>query len=296
MKNALLTVGLPVRNNEHTVAKTIRSILRQSWQDFDLLVCDDGSTDSTRDVVRSFRDPRITLVTNSTPAGVAVRLNDIAGLARTPLLARMDGDDIMHPQRLESQVRFIKERSEIDVVGTDAYIIDEADRVAGLRTCPPVSTDPWIVAQRSTFIHPSIMGRRDWFRANPYSTQQHAEDHELWIRTCNKSCFAILRERLLFYRIPYNRKLNRLLGPYLYTARMQLTAGKRYAGLRSTVAVLTKTTGIIGIVLLMEYLQWPRLRHSKYLMRLLDADILSELEQAQRVLDFVALAPTACEQ
>jgi hypothetical protein len=209
----------------------------------------------------------------------------------------MDGDDIMHPQRLESQIRFITEHPSIDLVGTDAYLIDETDRVIGLRTCPQVSTDPWTVARRGTFIHPSILGRRDWFRANPYSTKySYAEDHELWIRTCDKSNFAILRERLLYYRVENNRTTKRLFGAYKSTARLQLAAGKREASLRFTATVLTKITGIIGVVLLMEYLRWPRLRHSRFLMRLLDADIMTELQQAQQVLDSVALAPAACEQ
>ena len=293
----LVTVGLPIRNCAPTVARAIASILCQSWQDFDLLVCDDGSTDGTREVVRSFRDRRITLVTNCEPAGLPARLNEIAGLARTPLLARMDGDDIMHPQRLESQIRYMTEQPTIDVVGTDAYVIDEADRVIGFRTCPQVSTDPWTVARRGTFIHPSILGRRDWFRANPYSTEYpFAEDHELWILTCRKSNFDILRERLLYYRVPYNRKLKRLLGAYQSTARLQLAVGRREAGLQATVAALTKTTGIIGVVLVLECLQLRRLRDSRYFMRLRGASVLPEIEHAQRVLSSVVLGASCCEQ
>jgi len=203
----------------------------------------------------------------------------------------------MHPRRLETQVRFMTEQPKTDVVGTDAYVIDEADRVIGLRTCPQVSTDPWTVAQRGTFMHPSILGRRDWFRANPYSINYpYAEDHELWIRTCSKSQFAIIRERLLYYRVESYRTTKRLFGAYKSDVRMQLAVGKREAGLRSTTAVLAKSTGIIGLVLLMEYLRWHRLRHSRFLMNLLDARLLPELQQAQRVLDSVALAPVACEQ
>jgi hypothetical protein len=90
----------------------------------------------------------------------------------------------------------------IDVIGTDAWAIDANARILWFHPGHEPSSDPWTVAQRGMFIHPTVLGRTEWFRSNPYSdAYPRAEDHELWTRTCAHSRFAVIHEPLLYYRV-----------------------------------------------------------------------------------------------
>jgi hypothetical protein len=128
-------------------------------------------------------------------------LNQISSLAAGKYIARMDADDLMHPSRIERQVDFLDHHPEIDVVGTGAYSIDNNYRVVGVRKPCEISNIPLNILKQNVFIHPTIMGKTDWFKCNKYdSSFDRGEDHELWCRTYLNSKFAILNEPLYFYR------------------------------------------------------------------------------------------------
>jgi glycosyltransferase involved in cell wall biosynthesis len=197
-----VTVGLPFFNARTTLGAAIASVFHQSYEDWELLLVDDGSTDGSSAVAeRAVRDPRVRLVSDGVNRGLAARLNQIAAMARHPLLARMDADDVMHPDRLRRQAERI-EQSGADVVGSDAYIIDERARVVGIRRARPFSTRAEVL-RRGGLIHPSCLGRTRWFRDHPYDgAYPRAEDLELWARTVEGSRFASIDLPLLFYREP----------------------------------------------------------------------------------------------
>src|SRR5439155_22770576 len=113
-----VTVLMPVLNGERFVGAAIASILAQTWTDFELVFIDDGSTDGTSGVVASFADPRIRVITNRSPEGVARALNRGLAAARAPLVARHDSDDIAHPKRLETQLAFLRGNPEVILAGT----------------------------------------------------------------------------------------------------------------------------------------------------------------------------------
>ena len=100
-----LTVLMPVYNVDPYVSDAIESVLSQTYSDFELLVLDDCSTDNTADIVKSFKDSRIRLVSNEVNLGLAENLNKGIELANTEFIARMDGDDIACPLWLEKGVR-----------------------------------------------------------------------------------------------------------------------------------------------------------------------------------------------
>ena len=112
-----ISIGMPVRNSASTVARTIRSVLAQSFSDWELIVIDDGSTDGTVNVVRQFADRRIRLVAGDENRGLPARLNEAIRLSASEVLARMDGDDVMYPERLRLQYEFLRENQEVDLVG-----------------------------------------------------------------------------------------------------------------------------------------------------------------------------------
>src|SRR5256885_11986133 len=118
MNRPAVTVLMPVLNAERFVCEAIASILTQSWTDFEFLIVDDGSTDATPAAIASFTDPRIRVITNPAPEGVARALNRGLDAARAPLVARHDGDDIAHPKRIETQLAFLRANPEIVLLGT----------------------------------------------------------------------------------------------------------------------------------------------------------------------------------
>jgi glycosyltransferase involved in cell wall biosynthesis len=211
-----VTIGIPFLNARPTLPDAVRSVLAQTFADWELLLVDDGSSDGSLDWARTIRDERITVVSDGVNRGLVARLNLIAGLARGKYLARMDADDLMHPRRLEEQVRFLEANPRVEVIDTAACTIDEHNAPIGIRGDGPLDCDVRAVLRSGLLIHPAVMGRTSWFRGNPYHARfVWAEDHELWVRTCRRSAFDRLQEPLLFYR----ESLAGNLGNYLRGAR-----------------------------------------------------------------------------
>ena len=217
MKNEIrVSVGIPFLNAQATLADAIRSVLAQTWDDWELLLADDGSSDGSLRVACSIRDPRVRVLRDGTHRGLTERLNQIASLARGRYLARMDADDLMHPERLRRQVRFLEDNPSVDLVDTATITIDEKNEPLGLRGDRPLNIDPRAVLRSGLLLHPTVMGRTDWFRKHPYDGRfVRAEDHELWVRTCRNTSFARLSEPLFFYR----EGLSGNLRNYLRTGR-----------------------------------------------------------------------------
>jgi len=201
MPKAIVTVGLPFRNAGKYFRACIQSLLAQSFQDWTLIAIDDGSADSSLQTIRAVSDPRIQVISDGRALGLVNRLNQITALANTEYLARMDADDVMHPDRLATQVAFFEGHPDVSVAGSAAYVINGNTDVIGIRRQNHVDPRPVSVLRSGLFIHPSIMGRRKWFFRNPYQPEYiRAEDRELWCRTCKATRFGIIARPLLFYR------------------------------------------------------------------------------------------------
>jgi glycosyltransferase involved in cell wall biosynthesis len=207
-----ITIGLPFFNCVTTLTSALQSVFAQTDPDWELLLVDDGSTDGSLRIARQVSDPRVTVISDGINRGLPYRLNQIAALSQGRYLARMDGDDLMHPERLRRQREFLQRNPGLDAVGSPAFIIDASNEVTGRRGDAPFDPSPRSVLEHGLFIHPTVLGRRDWFRAHPYDPRfVRAEDRELWCRAAGYATFARLDDALLFYREP--EKLN--LGNYL---------------------------------------------------------------------------------
>ncbi|KQS93122.1 glycosyltransferase family 2 protein [Chryseobacterium sp. Leaf394] len=195
---AEVTVAIPVYNAEKFLAKAIASVLSQTYQDFELWIVDDGSTDSSMEIAQQFSDDkRVKIFSDGKNLALSSRLNTVAQNVETKYLARMDSDDIMHPQRIEKQLSTLINHPEIDVLGTNLYSINEDDEVVGKRYSLPND----FLGEYVTFIHPTIMGKTAWFKANPYDEKAlRIEDADLWMRTKDFSVFKTMGEPLFFYR------------------------------------------------------------------------------------------------
>ena len=196
----MVTIGLPFYNAEKYLALAIESVLQQTYTDWELLLLDDGSTDNSLSIAESYaqKDSRIKVISDGKNKNLATRLNELPSLAQELYLARMDADDIMHPARIERQLAVLKAHPEIDVLGTNAYIINDENAVTSTRY--PLTPKNTLTRVKS-FIHPTIIAKKQWFLENPYDTKAlRMEDAELWYRTHSKYHFVRLNEPLLFYR------------------------------------------------------------------------------------------------
>lgn len=204
MSNPLVTVAMSVHNAAATVELALRSILAQTYEDWELIVIDDGSTDRTREILSRAQDPRIRFIQEpSGNLGLALRLNQCVRLAHGGYIARMDADDVAYPQRLERQVRFLQEHPDIDLLGTGAVVFKGAGEVVGRYptacTHEEICRHPW---WGFPLAHPTWMGKRTWFVSHPYHEgHTRCEDQELLLRSCSDSRFAALQEVLLGYRM-----------------------------------------------------------------------------------------------
>mgnify|MGYP001765710724 CR=1 FL=1 len=206
MNHPTVSVMMAIYNASAYLHEAIDSILTQTFSDFEFIIVDDGSTDGSDGIVRSYDDPRIQLIQNE-HSGLVTSLNLAMSHARGRYVARMDGDDRAMPQRFECQVARLESDAAVDIVCTDVFIIDGEGKRTGQQTQPGLDNDLVRDAllhrrQAKPIIHPSVMMRREVMDAlGGYRRFDCAEDHDLWLRAVDRFTFARLEERLLEYRI-----------------------------------------------------------------------------------------------
>lgn len=208
----MITIGMPVYNGEKFIKTAIKSVLNQSYSDFELIITDDGSTDKTVEIIKSFNDPRIKLIADGENHGISYRLNQQINLANGEYFVRMDADDIMFPQRIETQLKCMQENPKVDVVGSSAVIIGDANEILGQRRYGNQYNSINSTFYQTRFIHPTVIGKTSWFRKYQYRDDvKGCEDYDLWIRSFNESNFFEIEQPLLFYRDPYKFKIRTYL-------------------------------------------------------------------------------------
>lgn len=193
---------MPIFNCEKTLVIAVRSILNQTYSNWELLLMEDSSSDHTLEVARSFSDPRISVFTDHSHKGLVHRLNDAVAISRGEYFARMDADDVAYPERLERQTKYLECHPEIDLLGCSMLVFRGNGVAVGSRLAPETHQE---ICQRPSdgfYVgHPTWMGRTPWFRAHPYDPRAiRAEDQVLLLRSYSTSCFACLPEILCGYR------------------------------------------------------------------------------------------------
>lgn len=177
----------------------IDSILNQTFSDFELLIVDDSSTDNSRDIIRSYNDPRIRLIENSHDSSGS--LNLLLSEAKGQYIARMDADDIMLPDRLEVQYACMEAHPEVDILGGGMYYLGDPDRV--LANNGVVTVDDLLAF--NCIANPTTMMRRDSIRkANLQYCEKfkYAEDYHFWVQAAMAGLYIVnWRRPVLKYRI-----------------------------------------------------------------------------------------------
>ena len=183
-----ISVLMGVYNCENTLAAAIDSILTQTYENWELIVCDDASTDDTYSVAKAYasRYPeKIRLLRNEDHAYLAYSLNRCLKEARGEFVARMDGDDRSLPQRFEKQIAFLEAHPEIAVVGTAMQRFDD-DGTYGAAIVSEAFPDRNTPYRGNVFQHATVLGRKDVFEAlGGYTVlprTRRGQDMDLWFR------------------------------------------------------------------------------------------------------------------
>lgn len=196
-----VTVLMPVFNGEAYLRDAIESILGQTFDDYEFLIIDDGSTDSSPDIVKSFSDPRIRFERYDDHCGTVHALNNGIRLSRGKYIARMDADDISLPHRLENQVRFMDAHPDTGICGSGIRIIKKG-KLKNRRYQPEFDQELKITLLFNTcFFHPTVIMKKAAIEHLLYPKNfVYTQDYNFWTRLAPETRFANLPEILVYFR------------------------------------------------------------------------------------------------
>lgn len=230
----MISIIMGTYNEEKHLSKSIESIVNQTFQDWELIICDDGSSDQTVSIIKKYmeKEKRIKLLINEDNKGLAHSLNKALNIAKGQWIARHDGDDIMAPHRLETQFKFLLENSNIDILGGNAILIDENDKEWGHRRGHKNPSNKNCMTTTHPFIHPTvIMNKKLLSKVKGYTedstTFKRLEDYDLWRKMYLENAqMANIDEPLVYYREDKNSYKKKKKSYRYYEMRARLSASK----------------------------------------------------------------------
>lgn len=207
MHTVKVSIVMPVYNSERYIEKSILSIINQTFQEFELIIINDGSTDSSSDIISSFKDDRIKIFNNEENKGLIYSLNKGFALCNGEYIARFDADDISLPTRLSEQVNYLEKHKEICLVSSSAIIFLDKypfirKRVILNKAFDDIKSE--LLFRNKLVYHPSVMLRSSIIKSNKYrynNEHQMCEDFGLWQLLSMKNRIEIIKTPLIKYRI-----------------------------------------------------------------------------------------------
>lgn len=199
----LVSVVMSVFNGEKYLRESIDSILNQTFSEFEFIIINDGSKDSSLNIIKSYKDPRIVAITQKNQ-GIVRALSRGIDLAKSEYIARMDADDICMPHRLKDQFDYMEQNKKCVLLGGNLVFIDSLGKE--VLKSPMLLHDPEIRLElmvRSPFAHPAVMFRKSaYVVSGGYDSATFpAEDYDLWVRMAQQGELANLDSELLAYRL-----------------------------------------------------------------------------------------------
>ena len=281
---------MAVRNSEKTINSAIESVLKQTFEDWELILIDDGSTDDTLAKMCGYHDKRILVYHDGndkkSPARVnptiasgkyaarkkgdtsyqlPARLNQAISIASGDFLARMDGDDVCYPKRLEMQLDYLRSHPDVDLVGGGLLLFRSEQNIIGKRIPPENHND---ICRRPyvgfPVAHPTFFGKGNWFRWHGYrdvAAAGRCEDQELLLRAFRTSRYANVPNIVLAYREQLD--LGKMLPTRRFFARMMFASfirhGQPLLALRGALGQYLR--GVVDIFAVITTLRYHILRH-----------------------------------
>lgn len=215
-----ITIGIPFYNAERYLSDAIKSVLVQSYPYWELILVDDGSSDNSLEIAKSFasKDSRIKVISDGENKKLASRLNQIIHEAKYNFIARMDADDLMSTDRLEKQIEVLKENPNINLVTTGCLTIGKDNELTGVRLGKNIQMNAVMILNGVTnLLHASMLARKEWCLRNLYNENRViAQDYELWLNAAKKNDldYIVLEEPLYWYRVVENITYFKLIKGY----------------------------------------------------------------------------------
>ena len=201
----LVTVVMAVHNNVEFIHDAVMSVLEQSWRNLEVLVVLDAPTDGTDRAIAGFEDQRLRVIKNERNVGQTASLKRGLQEAKGDYIARLDGDDIALPGRIEKQVHFLESHPEVGLLGGGCEVIDDSGRYLFSLRWPETDLQiRWMSLLGTPFGHPTVMLRRDVLERHGFNydeAYESAQDYDLWTRIMASTNVANLPEALILYRI-----------------------------------------------------------------------------------------------
>jgi glycosyltransferase involved in cell wall biosynthesis len=220
-----VSVVMSFRHTGPDLDLAISSVLSQTFEDWELLLINDGGSGNQMSSRVQLDDRRIRHLGSNINLGLPARLNQGVALADGRLIARLDADDMMHPERLSQQVLAFQESPDLDVIGSRAFMIDERGAIRGRFGEPKDISTLQAAVKGIVFTHPTVVAKKAWLQQNPYREDlRRSQDKELWIRTFSTSRFLRLDDCLTYYRVPTRVRL----ATYRETCRADREIYRRY--------------------------------------------------------------------
>lgn len=203
-EDILLSVVMPTHNDAEYLRQAIDSILSQTFSQFEFIIVNDGSTDDTEEIIRSYSDSRIRYFANEVNMGNAYTRNVGMSKARGRYIAIMDSDDISPPDRFKLQMQFLEKHPDIDILGGAVEFFDE--KVSYIKQFPsnPEYTKAFLFFKNAMF-QPAVMLRREaWekYKLAYDPARENMEDYDLWFKAAMAGAkLCSMEQVLLKYRI-----------------------------------------------------------------------------------------------
>ena len=215
MVNSFISFIMSVYNHEKTLKKAIKSIINQSYKNFEFIIINDGSTDNSKHVINIFkkRNKNIRFYNFEENKGLAIRLNYGIKKSKGIFIARMDADDVSKKNRLLIQKKFLEKNTKFSLVGSNAVYLNKKEKILKKTNLPlndkEIKNTLFI---RNPIIHSSILVRKKFFLKNLYNSNfTKCQDYELWIRSSNKFKFYNLKDFLILRNESENFNLKNLI-------------------------------------------------------------------------------------
>ena len=215
-----ISIGIPFYNAENYLEDAICSVLAQTHKNWELILVDDGSTDTSLSIAKKYarEDDRIRVLSDGQNKKLPTRLNQIIDESKYDYIARMDADDLMSNDRLEKQIVVLKSNNKVDFVSTGCLTIGKNNELTGWVKGRNYQMDAASVLKGSTnILHASLLARKSWYLRNKYNKDiVQAEDFDLWLQAAknNDLKYIVIEEPLYWYRVVENVTIEKIVNGY----------------------------------------------------------------------------------
>lgn len=211
-----VSIIMGIYNCQDTIRVAINSIINQSYKNWELIMCDDGSTDRTYEIAKDYEDidNRIKVLKNDKNKGLAYSLNKCIEESSGEYIARHDADDYSKKNRLEIELKFLDNNKEYGFVSSGVYLFDDKETWGERGIEREYTPTKYDLVKRNRFAHPTVMIRRDVLnKVENYTVDKKTyrlEDYDLWFKIYSKNIKGVIIPDKLYYfredRNSYSRK------------------------------------------------------------------------------------------